>query len=307
MNNELLRNYIPDFLLQMLDKQYGKDIKEEILKGYFSKRYVTFRVNRIKTNIDKVEKVLIENNIEFEKVSWFKDAFIIKDRLEEDIQRLDVYRNGEIYLQSLSSMLPPIILEPNEGEDILDMTAAPGGKTTQISSMTENKANITACEKNKIRVEKLKYNIEMQGANRVFIMIKDAKNIEDFFSFDKILLDAPCSGSGTLNANDSNIEKYFSKELIDKSSKIQLSLLRKATKIIKPGKEIVYSTCSILDLENEKVINNILKEEKLEIVPIEFDELEKIPMLNTNIPGTICIKPTEMYEGFFVAKLRKKK
>ncbi len=307
MNNELLRNYIPDFLLQMLDKQYGKDIKEEILKGYFSKRYVTFRVNRIKTNIDKVEKVLIENNIEFEKVSWFKDAFIIKDRLEEDIQRLDVYRNGEIYLQSLSSMLPPIILEPNEGEDILDMTAAPGGKTTQISSMTENKANITACEKNKIRAEKLKYNIEMQGANRVFIMIKDARNIEDFFSFDKILLDAPCSGSGTLNANDSNIEKYFSKELIDKSSKIQLSLLRKATKIIKPGKEIVYSTCSILDVENEKVINNILKEEKLEIVPIEFDELEKIPMLNTNIPGTICIKPTEMYEGFFVAKLRKKK
>lgn len=307
MNNELLRNYIPDFLLQMLDKQYGKDIKEEILKGYFSKRYVTFRVNRIKTNIDKVEKVLIENNIEFEKVSWFKDAFIIKDRLEEDIQRLDVYRNGEIYLQSLSSMLPPIILEPNEGEDILDMTAAPGGKTTQISSMTENKANITACEKNKIRAEKLKYNIEMQGANRVFIMIKDAKNIEDFFSFDKILLDAPCSGSGTLNANDSNIEKYFSKELIDKSSKIQLSLLRKATKIIKPGKEIVYSTCSILDVENEKVINNILKEEKLEIVPIESDGLEKIPMLNTNIPGTICIKPTEMYEGFFVAKLRKKK
>ena len=307
MNNELLRNYIPDFLLQMLDKQYGKDIKEEILKGYFSKRYVTFRVNRIKTNIDKVEKVLIENNIEFEKVSWFKDAFIIKDRLEEDIQRLDVYRNGEIYLQSLSSMLPPIILEPNEGEHILDMTAAPGGKTTQISSMTENKANITACEKNKIRAEKLKYNIEMQGANRVFIMIKDARNIEDFFSFDKILLDAPCSGSGTLNANDSNIEKYFSKELIDKSSKIQLSLLRKATKIIKPGKEIVYSTCSILDVENEKVINNILKEEKLEIVPIEFDELEKIPMLNTNIPGTICIKPTEMYEGFFVAKLRKKK
>lgn len=307
MNNELLRNYIPDFLLQMLDKQYGKDIKEEILKGYFSKRYVTFRVNRIKTNIDKVEKVLIENNIEFEKVSWFKDAFIIKDRLEEDIRRLDVYRNGEIYLQSLSSMLPPIILEPNEGEDILDMTAAPGGKTTQISSMTENKANITACEKNKIRAEKLKYNVEMQGANRVFIMIKDAKNIEDFFSFDKILLDAPCSGSGTLNANDSNIEKYFSKELIDKSSKIQFSLLKKATKIIKTGKEIVYSTCSILDIENENVINEVLKEGNLEIVPIQFDGLEKIPMLNTNIPGTICIKPTEMYEGFFVAKLRKKK
>lgn len=88
---------------------------------------------------------------------------------EKEIKNLPIYEEGKIYLQSLSSMLPPIILEPKEGADILDMAAAPGGKTTQIAALTNNKANITACEKNKIRTERLKYNLEKQGA-KAYIM-----------------------------------------------------------------------------------------------------------------------------------------
>ena len=90
-------------------------------------------------------------------------------------------------------MLPPIILEPKENTDILDMAAAPGGKTTQLAALTQNKAHITACEMNKIRCERLKYNIEKQGATSVYIMQEDSRKINDFFSFDQILLDAPCS------------------------------------------------------------------------------------------------------------------
>lgn len=298
---------IPNFLSESLEKQYGTDIKEEILKGYLKKRYVTFRVNRIKSSIENIENALKNNNIEFEKVDWFEDAFIVKNSLEKDIEKLEIYKNGEIYLQSLSSMLPPVILDPKEGEDILDMAAAPGGKTTQIASMTNNKANITACEINKIRAEKLKYNIEKQSSNRVFVMNKDSRNIEDFFSFDKILLDAPCSGSGTLNLNDNNIEKYFTEYLIEKSSKLQLSLLKKAAKIVKPGGYIIYSTCSILDIENEYIVDKVLKQENLKIEPIEFTGIDKIPTINTKLTGTICVKPTELYEGFFIAKLRKEK
>ena len=113
-------------------------------------------------------------------------------------------------------MLPVIVLEPEEQTDILDMTAAPGGKTTQIAAMTNNKANITACEMNVVRAEKLKYNIEKQGASCVYIMRTDARYIDDFFSFDKILLDAPCSGSGTLNIENLNLEKTFTEKLIKK-------------------------------------------------------------------------------------------
>ena len=124
-------------------------------------------------------------------------AFLLEGADERAVQALPLYERGEIYLQSLSSMLPPLALAPQEGADILDMAAAPGGKTAQMAAMTGNRANITACEINQIRAEKLKYNLEKQGATRVNIMVRDARKLEDFFRFDQILLDAPCSGRST--------------------------------------------------------------------------------------------------------------
>ena len=208
-------------------------------------------------------------------------------------------------MQSLSSMLPPIILEPKENTDILDMTAAPGGKTTEIATITQNKARITAVEMNKIRAEKLKYNVEKQGANSVYIMQQDARKIDSFFSFDSILLDAPCSGSGTININDVKLEKTFTRELINKSIKSQKTLIRKAIEILKKGSELVYSTCSILQEENEDIINEILKTKKVEIVNINFPGIEELPKLPSKIKGALCVAPTNEYEGFFVAKLKK--
>lgn len=301
-NNEKM---VPKFLIEMLNQQYGEEITSKILEGYSQKRMVTFRVNTLKTGIGKVEEVLKNNNIEFEKVSWSDVAYIVKNVREDTLKELEVYKKGEIYLQSLSSMLPPIVLEPKENTDILDMCAAPGGKTTELASLTNNNANITACELNKIRIEKLKYNIEKQGATSVYIMQEDSRRINDFFSFDNILLDAPCSGSGTLNVEDVNLEKIFTKKLIEKSQKAQLELLNKAVKILKQGQEMVYSTCSILNVENEEIVNKILKNNKVEIVPIEFEGKEKLPLLPTKIDGTLCVMPTELYEGFFIAKIKK--
>ena len=296
---------VPEFLIEMLNQQYGEKITSKILEGYSQERMVTFRVNTLKTSIEKVEEVLKNNNIEFEKVSWSDVAYIVKNVREDTLKELEIYKNGEIYLQSLSSMLPPIVLEPKENTDILDMCAAPGGKTTELASLTNNNANITACELNKIRIEKLKYNIEKQGATSVYIMQEDSRRINDFFSFDNILLDAPCSGSGTLNVEDVNLEKTFTEKLIEKSQKAQLELLNKAVKILKQGQEMVYSTCSILNKENEEIVSKILKNNKVEIVPIEFKGKEELPLLPTKIDGTLCVMPTEFYEGFFIAKIRK--
>ena len=300
-----MEKHVPEFLIEMLNQQYGEKITSKILEGYSQKRMVTFRVNTLKTSIEKVEEVLKNNNIEFKKVSWSDVAYIVKNVREDTLKELEIYKNGEIYLQSLSSMLPPIVLEPKENTDILDMCAAPGGKTTELASLTNNNANITACELNKIRIEKLKYNIEKQGATSVYIMQEDSRRINDFFSFDNILLDAPCSGSGTLNVEDVNLEKTFTEKLIEKSQKSQLELLNKAVKILKQGQEMVYSTCSILNVENEEIVSKILKNNKVEIVPIEFKGKEELPLLSTKIDGTLCVMPTELYEGFFIAKIRK--
>lgn len=295
---------IPEFLKEMLEEQYGEENTQKIIQGYQVKRKTTFRVNTLKSEIEEITSMLKENNIKYETVEWSKEAILLKDISEKEIRKLEIYENGKIYLQSLSSMLPPIILQPKEEIDILDMAAAPGGKTTQIAALTNNKANITACEMNKVRAERLKYNIEKQGA-KVYVMRQDARKIDDFFSFDQILLDAPCSGSGTINLQDSKLKETFTTKLIQKSVESQVALLNKAIKLLKKGKEMVYSTCSILANENEEIIQRILKEKKAEIVPINFKGMEKLPLLPSKIEGTISVCPNEVYEGFFIAKIRK--
>ena len=290
---------IPQFLYEMLLEQYGEEITNKIIDGYSKQRPVTLRVNTIKSSKELIENSLEKAGISFKEVNWYKDALIIENVREDEIKKLDIYENGEIYLQSLSSMIPPIILDPKEGENILDMAAAPGGKTTQIAALTNNKVMITACEKNKIRAERLKYNLQKQGIGCTNVMLEDARKLSDFFSFDKILLDAPCSGSGTDNIK----EKNFTKELIERSSKVQEELLRKALKILKPGREMIYSTCSILKQENENILRKVLPKANAEIIPIK--PIEDIPTLPVDIEGTICVCPTESYEGFFVAKIRR--
>ena len=292
---------IPQFLVDKLLNEYGKELTNKILDGYSKKRPTTFRVNTIKSSKEKVKYELINKNIEFEESNVIDNAFILKDIKIED---LNIYKDGEIYVQSLSSMLPPIVLDPKEGNDILDMAAAPGGKTTQIAALTNNKANITACELNNIRAERLKYNIEKQGATSVYIMKTDSRKINDFFSFDKVLLDAPCSGSGTLNINDINLN--YTEALIKKSIKSQKALLDKALKILKLNHEMVYSTCSILKEENEEVVLEMIKKHNAEIVPIKLEDVKELPLLPTTIKGTICLYPNELYEGFFIAKIIKK-
>lgn len=295
---------IPTFLKETLEAQYEKKYVDNILKGLTKTRKTTIRINTLKSDRNKIESELLKEQISFNVVEWNDFALIIQNAEESKIRELDIYKNGEIYMQSLSSMIPPIVLKPQANESILDMAAAPGGKTTELASLSSNQAMITACEKNKIRCDKLKYNLEKQGANRVTVMQEDARKLSDFFVFDKILLDAPCSGSGTINLNDSNLDKYFSKELYIRAIRTQKELLEKATRIVKRGGEIVYSTCSILKEENEKIVENILNKNNFEILPIDMNKTG-IPLLPTTIEGTICVCPNELYEGFFVAKLRK--
>lgn len=300
-----MNNKLSEFLTNELIKQYGEGIYNKIIEGYNQKRFTTLRVNTLKAKVSYICSVLSENNIEYEKVSWNNEALIIKNANEIDIKELEIYKNGEIYLQSLSSMMPAIILEPKENEDILDMTAAPGGKTTQIAALTNNKANITACEMNTVRADRLKYNVEKQGATSVTVLKEDSRRLNDYFSFDKILLDAPCSGSGTILLNNERTYKNFSENLVKKTIKSQKDLLKKAIKILKPGHELVYSTCSILKQENENIIKEIIEKGQAEVMPINEEKLKDIPKLKSNIDGALTVCPNEYYEGFFVAKLRK--
>ena len=188
-----MEKIIPEFLIEKIKNQYNNDEANLILNGLKKDKKTTFRVNRIKADCAEIEKELVKKNIKFEKNSIIPDAYILDENSEEIVRQLDVYKNGCIYMQSLSSMIPVIALDPMEKENIFDMCAAPGGKTTQIASRTNNTAFITACEKNKIRFDRLKFNLEKQGVKNYNLMREDSRNLSDFFKFDKILLDSPCS------------------------------------------------------------------------------------------------------------------
>ena len=298
-------NNILEFLYHLLIEQYRENLTNTILDGYSKKRPITLRANTLKTSITDIKSFFDHLHISYKAVSWYKDALILENISEEQIKNLEIYQNGEIYLQSLSSMIPPLVISPKENENILDMAAAPGGKTTQMLALSQNKAFITACEKNKIRAERLQYNLNKQGANRVNVMIKDARQLDDFFSFDKILLDAPCSGSGTLSIFDKKLESTFTEDLVNRSSRVQNDLLKKAITLLKPGHEMVYSTCSILAKENENILQKFIDLKQIQILPIDVSIFTNAILLPTSIEGTLCIGPSDLYEGFFVAKLRK--
>ena len=288
---------LPAFFIEKLLKEYGEEC-ERILEG-FVRRPVTLRVNRLKTERAAVERVLSALGISTRRVAWYADALIVENARERTLEETELYQRGEIYLQSLSSMLPPLLVKPQAGESVFDMTAAPGGKTAQLSALSGGQALITACEKDKIRFERLAFNLRRQGVPRVNAMQTDAIKLDEFFRFDKILLDAPCSGSGTVIAGE---PVRLSEKLLSACVRAQTALLEKGLKLLKKGGTLVYSTCSILKEENEEILEKVLPRAGGTLVPVEgLDFLPTLP----GKEGTVTVCPNELFEGFFLAVIKK--
>lgn len=297
---------IPTFLAEALTAQYGAELAIRIVEeGYAARRVVSLRANALRSSVKEIAGALDAAGIAHEGVPWYADAFVLPAVRERAVWELPAYEQGKLYLQSLSSMLPPLALAPREGADVLDMCAAPGGKTTQLAALSGGRAHISACEMNGPRAEKLAFNLRRQGAEGVNVMRTDARRLDDFFSFDQILLDAPCSGSGTASLSDPKLARRLTPQLVAKSVKAQGALLAKALRLLKPGGELVYSTCSILAAENEDVVRAALRKARCEVVPIALPGTAgELPLLPTTLEGALLVRPTARYEGFFLTKLR---
>lgn len=293
------------------------EYNEDFLDRFKIIRKSSFRINNnVLKDKKSLESFLKDNNIKYETISFYDGAYIIDNDKENIIKESAFYNEGMVYFQNLSTMIPILINSFKENENVLDMCAAPGGKTTLLSSIMENKISITSIEIKKPRFERLKYNIEMQKS-KAYPMNVDARNLDKNFRFDTILLDAPCTGSGTIEENvDSN---YITKELEEKVNKSQNSLLKKASELINKNGLILYMTCSLYKEENESIINSflsnnntfILKDLSNEISDIKKDKY--IELYNYNIDkeysdyknNFVKILPNEYYEGFFFTVLEK--
>lgn len=304
-----VKKKLPNEFVEELYDNYSPLTVDKILSGMSGDRNTTLRVNTLKSNIYEIMNILKENAIKFDRVPWYNDALVIKNASEKVLQKLEIYEDGKIYLQSLSSMVPPIVLKPKPNEKILDLTSAPGSKTTQIVAMMENKGYVLANELDALRCERLKFNVQKQGAEIVEINNGRGevigKKYEEYF--DKVLLDAPCSGEGRFLANDPKTYRNWSKKTVKELAKLQKKLLKSAYQAVKKNGEIVYSTCTLNKSENEDILKWAMQELNIKILDIELNIKNSTPISDKNkeLHKAIRILPSKETEGFFIAKLQK--
>jgi len=305
------KNRLPNEFVNNLYEMFTPGMVDNIFRGIAEKRLTTLRVNTLKYDIQSLMKYLKEINIKFERVLWYNDALIIKNANEKDIQKLEIYQKGYIYLQSLSSMVPPLVLNPKEGENVLDLTAAPGSKTTQIASLMNGKGHILANELDKLRCERLKYNVQSQGAKIVDVINGRGEKIGDLYpeQFDKVLLDTPCSGEGRFTIYNVQSYKTWSPKTVNDLTKMQRKLFKSAFNALKPNGTLVYSTCTLNKQENEEILQWALDNFNVKLLPINIEIKEALHAFNEgmskDLNKAIRILPSKNMEGFFVSKFIK--
>lgn len=319
-------NILPEQFLTRLKTIHPENFLE-ILQGFQNERIGSFRINVLNASKEEVFSEFSEKNIAIQEISKEFGIFMFEKKFEYQIKGTESFYTGKIYLQSLASMLPVILLAPKQNTCILDVCAAPGSKTTQIASFTENKSKIIALEKNQIRYKKLQYNCDVQSAHSVtphkIDALKFLQNSEEK-TFDAILLDAPCSAEGRISTKNEKSYGFWSEKNIQEKAELQYQLLSSSLKKLSTGGSLVYSTCTLAPEENEGVVSRILFDHP-EFFLEEIDVPEDFLTLSSSknfLPGitdflgekfskeiskTLRILPSKYFEGFFIAKLRKKK
>lgn len=275
------------------------------------------RCNTIKITPDELKKRLKNWDI----AQPFKEnpeIMIIKnDLLPGELGKTREHILGYYYVQELVSMLPIIALSPNENESLLDCCASPGSKTTQAAAMMNNKGVLIANDNNLKRMFILSANLERCGVSDVLLTNKESQNLSKLFyqqgfRFDKILVDAPCSGEGTIRSSRKNMLMWNHK-IINVFAKKQKVIAEHAIKLLKIGGEMVYSTCTHAPEENEAVVNYLLSKFDLEVVQLNL-ELKTRPGLTVwqdeefdeQVKKAVRIYPQDNNtEGFFLCKLKK--
>jgi 16S rRNA (cytosine967-C5)-methyltransferase len=245
----------PDWMVKRWVDRYGYDSTEIMLVHNNKPKDTSIRINFLKTNREKVELELISKKIKFERTE-LSDRFLTIKNIGE-LSTLDLFTNGEIYIQDISAGLPVILLDPQEGERIIDFCAAPGGKTTFIAEMMKNKGEIIAIDVYDKRLKILDENSKRLGISIIKSIAYDARTVSLDIA-DRVLVDAPCSGFGTLSKKP-DIKWKQNWQQIEKLNQLQYEILCNASRHVKTGGVLVYSTCTIEPEENENIISKFLQ------------------------------------------------
>ncbi len=265
------------------------------------------RINSIKSSKKEVRRLLKREGLEYKQREW-NDKFI---KVESNPSKTLAHWLGKFYIQESSSGIPPVALEPSPEDSILDMCASPGSKTTQISDLMNNKGEIIANDVSPNRTKGLLSNLYRLGCVNTVVTEKDARHFSEKPKFEKVLLDAPCSGEGNVRVQE-DLEGGASSSEIEELSNLQEELLEKAFRVCKEGGIIVYSTCTFAPEENELIVSNFLDRGNLIDPNFEFKHADGITRwkgkeLDDELEKCVRVYPHHLNSGgIFVAKIRKK-
>lgn len=250
----------PKFYTEYFYNNYGEEFTKKLLKANNEMPPFTIRVNTLKTSKSDLMSNLKELSFEIEETVYDNALNILNPKGIIDTKYFD---EGHFYVQDLGSILVASFLNPRENSSLLDLCAAPGGKTTNLAELMNNTGEIIACDKSQGKIKLIQENAKRLGVKNIETRVNDARVLnKDFIDkFDYVLVDAPCSGTG-LYRKKPDIKWNKDLEDIKSLAEIQLEILDKAKDYVKDGGELLYSTCSLSKIENEDVVNKFLENNK---------------------------------------------
>ena len=286
---------LPLWLVQEIVNWLGIKEAKLVIKSFNQKPSIDLRVNTLKISVEKFLEELKSNNIEAEPINKLNQGLTLNSK-PRSIKNLPGYKEGKWTIQNRSSQWVANLLSPKKGEKILDACAAPGSKTTHLAELINDEGEILAVDRSEIRLKILRSNLERLNIKSVKTLKIDATELinqkPDLFNyFDKILIDAPCSGIGTFARNPDS-RWSLNKEKINQLIILQNNLLKSLTPLLNKNGVLVYSTCTICPEENNFLIKNFLsKNQEMELI----SEKQILPILN------------KFEDGFYAAKISYKK
>ncbi len=310
---------LPEHFAERLGQIVPRERLENILHTFDAPKQVTFRVNTLKTTAETLESELKSENIPFERVGWnmLEGVYRIDPSDKLRLTQTKAFYEGHLYIQNLSSMIAPVLLAPEPEETVLDLAAAPGGKTLLLASMMENTGWLSAVEPSRERFFRLRDNLEQQGVTNAHTYMTDGRSVGKKcpLMFDRILLDAPCSSEARFKSFDEKSTMFWSLHKVKETSKLQRRLLLSAYDALKPGGKLLYSTCSFSPEENESPLQHLLERHgsHLKTLPLTlpFDNVQKPlkawgkEIFDERIQNAVRILPTDTIDGFFICLLEK--
>lgn len=303
---------LSDNISNYIKKNFGSEFLE-LYSNYLNEEYQPFiRLSPFFDN-EKTISSLKNYNIELEQVENIPFAFRVLSSTNLIGKTLD-FILGKYYVQSLSSMIPALVLNPNCKDVVMDLCAAPGSKTTQLAEMMNNEGTLIANEISFERMKSLVFNVDKMNLANIGILQGKGELLNQIYEnhFDKILVDAPCSALGIVQKKG-EVSNWWNENKLNTFTETQTRLLVSAIKMCKVEGEVVYSTCTLSFEENEMVLDKILKKYPVELVDIQLPVKNKnaftkfdSEILNSSIEKAKRILPWEINsEGFFVCKFRK--